>query len=134
MIGKCAIGPFAFLLEHDDGRAGAPFLAAEQVVGRSRDQEGRPHTPDDPAFRRLGRREKEALQRIAEAELRAARAGDVVLRRHRQNGSRNDVPVRVQRKGDDRLDVDGRLVAVIRAVAVVVIELEGNADQRGNRV
>ena len=57
------------LLQHDGGRAGAPFAAAEQIVGRGRDQEYRADAPDDAGRAWSLGREEQALGDVAEAEL-----------------------------------------------------------------
>lgn len=53
---------------------------------------------------------------------------------HRQDGARDDVPIVIERDRDNGLDVDKGLVAVVRAVTAVIVELERYADQRSDGV
>jgi hypothetical protein len=128
--------PRPFLLEDDRRRSRSPFAGAEQLVRRRRrrNEERRSRTPDDAALGRFRRRKEETLGNVAQTDLRSRRPGDVILPSERKNGARDDVSVLVYCKRNDRLAVQRRLVAIVRAVTVIVVELEGDADQRSDRI
>ena len=114
----------------------AERAGAEQPVGARRPQHRRAGAPGEGSQRgvRGSRHEEEALQRVAEAELHARGAGDVVLPHHRHDGARDQRQIVGQIEGNHRLDVGEGALAVERAVAAVIVELDRHADQRGDGI
>lgn len=123
MVREQADGP-PFLLRQDHARRpGAPFLRAQAVIGGGRPQESRTQAPDQPARRRLGRREEEALGGIAQPEILAVRV--VVAVGDGQDRADDQVPVGVEGDRDHGLDVCGPDTAVaVRATIEVDVALD----------
>lgn len=111
------------------------MLSVRVAVGGGRDQKGRTDTPNDARRAGIGRRQEEALGDVTEPERIAVGRRQVVAIGDRQDRARDQVPVRVQRDGNDRLDVERIGEAILLgAGAKFEIALERHADQVGDRV
>ncbi len=94
-------------------------------MSSGRIKENWPDPPNESKRTRYLGREEETLRRIAEPILRTIlddveRLGHIlhvekiVLRNDRKNRAQNEIPILVQGDGNDRLNVEGELVAVMR--------------------
>jgi hypothetical protein len=82
---------------------------------------------------RLGR-EEQALRDVAESRLAPRIRQDVFLADERDDGARDHVPVIADRHRHDGLHIQEEASALTRSEAVVVVELQGHADQACDRI
>jgi len=110
-------------------------------------EKGRSNTPNQPEWSRMFGREKETLSGVAQAILgtilrlqwrilrQVLDVEEVMLRNHWEDRAQNKVPIFVNRNGNDRLNIERELVAVVRRpVAEVLVGLERDANQRRDGV
>jgi len=57
-----------------------------------------------------------------------------LLRDDRQNGADDQRPIRIEVYRHDRLDIEHEAPAVFRPIATIVVELERDADETGDRI
>src|SRR6266436_1609942 len=97
--------------------------------------------PDQAEWSWFLRREEKALGRIAQPILRTIlrlqwrilrqvlNVKEVVLRNDRHDRAQNEIPILIQGDGNDRLNIERELVAVVRRpIAEVLVGLEWHAD------
>ena len=77
---------------------------------------------------------KNDWRRVAEAELAADAVGEGILVDDRDDGADDEVPVVIERDGDDGLKVERVFRAVLGAECGVVVELKGHGDQIGDGI
>ncbi len=121
--------PVPRLNEGDDRWAEAQLALAESCAGRGWEDHRGPDTPDE--FSGLCGREKEGWAHVAEAVLASGGLSAGRLPHDRLNDSRDQHPVFADASGDDGLDVEYVLGAVIWPDGKVRIVLKGNADEAG---
>lgn len=96
-----------------------------------------PAPPDevaDSGIDRLLWRHKQALDGVAEAELRAFSRDDVILVNDRHDRAADQVPLVVKRDRYDRLHIRRVSPALIRVDVIVEIALNREADEIRDRI
>lgn len=135
MIGESSNGPRSSLLQHHSRGPRAPPAATKQIVGRGRQAEHRTDAPDNAAGPGSVRRQEQALRDIGQSKLPSRAGRYIPLRDDGQDRPGDDVPISANGEGNDRLEIQGCPPAiVIGADTAIVVELERDTDQVGNRV
>ena len=82
----------------------SPRALTKPVVGRGVELRDRANAPHPSTDHLLGQKERRELE-VSNAEFPILVGSKGRLRNHRHDGARNEVPIRVQAEGKDRLDV-----------------------------